>query len=107
MRSSRVLTPNPSLALIANGSPPERAAAVLALRSASDPEAGRLLERHAGNVTAVAQAIKLQFPASTGTRRARQAQSLAGCRREGGNADSLRNRAFAGYASAIVIGHAF
>jgi hypothetical protein len=34
--------------LIANGSPPERAAAVLALRSASDPEAGRLLERHAG-----------------------------------------------------------
>jgi hypothetical protein len=29
------------------GSPPERAAAVLALRSASDPEARQLLDRHA------------------------------------------------------------
>ena len=29
------------------GTPPERAAAVLALRSAADPEARRLLERHA------------------------------------------------------------
>jgi hypothetical protein len=34
--------------LITSGSQPERAAAVLALRSASDPEASRLLERHAG-----------------------------------------------------------
>jgi len=33
--------------LIASGSPPERAAAVLALQSASDPEAARILERHA------------------------------------------------------------
>ncbi len=34
--------------LITGGSQPERAAAVLALQSASDPEASRLLERHAG-----------------------------------------------------------
>jgi hypothetical protein len=33
--------------LIVGGSPPERAAAVLALQSSTDPEAGRLLERHA------------------------------------------------------------
>ncbi len=33
--------------LITSGSQPERAASVLALRSASDPEASRLLERHA------------------------------------------------------------
>lgn len=34
--------------VLATGKPPERAAAVLALRSASDPGAHRLLERHAG-----------------------------------------------------------
>ena len=34
--------------LLETGSPPERAAAVLALRTANDPEASRLLERHAG-----------------------------------------------------------
>jgi hypothetical protein len=34
--------------LIVGGSPPERAAAVLALQRASDPKAGRLLERYAG-----------------------------------------------------------
>jgi len=34
--------------LIASGSPAERAAAVLALQSASEPEAIRILERHAG-----------------------------------------------------------
>jgi hypothetical protein len=33
--------------LLETGSPPERAAAVLALRTATDPEAGLLLERHA------------------------------------------------------------
>lgn len=33
--------------MILSGTPPERAAAVLALQSASDPEAARLLERHA------------------------------------------------------------
>jgi hypothetical protein len=34
--------------LLETGSPPERAAAVLALRTANDPGASRLLERHAG-----------------------------------------------------------
>ncbi len=34
--------------VLETGEPPERAAAVLALRSATDPEARRLLERHAG-----------------------------------------------------------
>jgi hypothetical protein len=33
--------------LISNGSPPERAAAVLALQSSNDPEASRILQRHA------------------------------------------------------------
>ncbi len=40
--------------VLESGAAPERAAAVLALRSAKDPEAGRLLERHAGLRDAVA-----------------------------------------------------
>jgi len=40
--------------VLETGTPPERAAAVLALRSASDPEASRLLARHAALRDAVA-----------------------------------------------------
>lgn len=40
--------------VLETGTPPERAAAVLALRSASDPEARRLLDRHAALRDAVA-----------------------------------------------------
>jgi hypothetical protein len=40
--------------VLATGTPPERAAAVLALRRATDPEAGRLLDRYAAVRDAVA-----------------------------------------------------
>ena len=40
--------------VLASGTPPERAGAVLALRRAKDPEAGRLLDRHAALRDAVA-----------------------------------------------------
>jgi hypothetical protein len=40
--------------VLETGTPPERAAAVLALRSASDPEARHLLDRHAALRDAVA-----------------------------------------------------
>ena len=42
--------------VLGSGTPPERAAAVLALRSAKDPDARRLLEHHAGQRDAVAAA---------------------------------------------------